>query len=120
MAGINKKKVIKSAVILTALLAVVVILSGCAEKGPETAEKTSQAVKFYTITTATPCGTYYPVGVSLATLWTEKLKDKGIRISAQSSAGSVENINILRNKEAEFAILQGLIGFNGLEGRGAV
>ncbi len=75
-------------------------------------------IRFFTIATATPGGTYYPVGTGLATLWTEKLKGEGIRISAQSSAGSVENINMLRDGEAEFAILQGLIGSMAWKGEG--
>jgi hypothetical protein len=62
------------------------------------------------ITTATTGGTYYPVGVGMATLWTTKLKDQGIRVAAQSSAGSAENIEMIRNKEVDLAILQGLFG----------
>ncbi|MEA1964598.1 MAG: TAXI family TRAP transporter solute-binding subunit [Candidatus Aerophobetes bacterium] len=62
------------------------------------------------ITTATTGGTYYPVGVGMATLWTTKLKDQGIRVAAQSSAGSAENIEMLRGKEVDLAILQGLFG----------
>jgi len=65
---------------------------------------------FLKITTASTGGTYYPIGMGMANLWTNKLKDKNISVSGQSSAGSVENIDILRKGEAELAILQGLIG----------
>jgi len=68
-------------------------------------------VKTLIITTATTGGTYYPVGVALATLWTIKLvKKQKIRVNAITSAGSGENVNMLKNKEAELAILQGLFG----------
>ncbi|MDI3534577.1 MAG: uncharacterized protein PWQ82_942, partial [Thermosediminibacterales bacterium] len=97
------------------------VLVGCSSGGKETAggeEKKSGPV-FLNITTATTGGTYYPVGVGLATLWTDKLKkSEGISVSAQSSAGSVENVDILRNKEADLAIMQGLIGAMAWKGKG--
>lgn len=65
----------------------------------------------YIFTTATTGGTYYPVGVAVATLTKIKLEPKDkISLSAISSAGSGENIKLLRNNEAQFAILQGLYG----------
>ena len=75
-------------------------------------------ITYLLITTATTGGTYYPIGVGLSTLWTEKLKQEGIRVSAQSSAGSGENISMLKNKEAEIAILQGLFGSMAWQGKG--
>jgi len=65
------------------------------------------ATEFYTITTATTGGSYYPAGVAITQLWNEQLGKKlDIKFSAQSSAGSVENADILRKKEAEIAIMQ--------------
>jgi TRAP transporter TAXI family solute receptor len=57
-------------------------------------------------------GTYYPVGVALSTLWSIKLrKDKPvIKVNPITSAGSGENVNMLKGKEVEMAILQGLFG----------
>ena len=61
------------------------------------------------LATATTGGTFYPVGVALATLTKLRLMPAtGISLSAISSAGSAENIKLLRNNEAQFAILQGL------------
>ncbi len=65
----------------------------------------------YIFTTATTGGTYYPVGVAVATLTKIKLEPKfNISLTAISSAGSGENIKLLRNNEAQFALLQGLYG----------
>jgi len=65
----------------------------------------------YIFTTATTGGTYYPVGVALATLTKIKLEPKyKISLSAISSAGSGENLKLLRENEAQFGILQGLYG----------
>ncbi|WP_202080957.1 TAXI family TRAP transporter solute-binding subunit [Caldalkalibacillus salinus] len=74
--------------------------------------------QFITIATATTGGTYYPIGVGMGNLWSEMLEEEGIKATGQSSAGSVENIDLLRNGEAEFAILQGLIGAQAYTGTG--
>ncbi len=78
----------------------------------------SFAVKNYIIATATPGGTYYPVGVAIATLINMKLAKKGITATAITSAGSGENVRLLKDKEADFAILQGLFGSMAYNGKG--
>lgn len=73
----------------------------------------------YILATATTGGTYYPVGVALATLSKIKLEPKHkISLSAISSAGSGENVKMLRENEAQFAILMGLYGAWAKEGSG--
>lgn len=63
----------------------------------------------YILTTATTGGTYYPVGVALATITKAQLHDRhGISLSAISSAGSMENIKLMRDQQAQFALLQGI------------
>ena len=65
----------------------------------------------YIMATATTGGTYYPVGVAIATLSKLKLEPQyGFSLSAISSAGSGENVKLMREDEAQFAILQGLYG----------
>ena len=75
----------------------------------------------YILATASTGGTYYPVGVALATLTKVKLQpSEGIGMSAINSAGSGENVRLIREKEAHFAILQGLFGFYAWNGVGPV
>ena len=75
----------------------------------------------YILATATTGGTYYPVGVALATLVKIKLEPgEGIGMSAISSAGSGENVALLREGTAQFAILQGLYGAWAATGTGAL
>jgi TRAP transporter TAXI family solute receptor len=75
----------------------------------------------YILATASTGGTYYPVGVALATLTKVKLEPaEGIGMSAISSAGSGENVRLLREDEAQFAILQGLYGHYATTGSGPV
>lgn len=71
------------------------------------------------IATATTGGTYYPVGVAIGTLVSVKLAAKdGITATAINSAGSGENIQMLKNKEADMAILQALFGLEAYNGKG--
>ncbi|MGB0672138.1 MAG: TAXI family TRAP transporter solute-binding subunit, partial [Rhodospirillales bacterium] len=73
------------------------------------------------LATATTGGTYYPVGVALATLTKVKLEPKEkISMSAITSAGSGENVKLLRENQAQFAILQGLYGGWAWNGTGKV
>ena len=78
----------------------------------------SQA-RSYVLTTATTGGTYYPVGVALATLAKVRLQNAhGLDMSAISSAGSTENVKLLRENQAQFAILQGLVAMFAARGTG--
>jgi TRAP transporter TAXI family solute receptor len=75
----------------------------------------------YLLATASTGGTYYPVGVALATLVKVKLQPtQKIGMSAISSAGSGENVKLLRENEVQFAILQGLYGSYAWEGTGPI
>lgn len=76
--------------------------------------------KNYILATASTGGTYYPVGVAIATLSKVKLQPSmGISLSAINSAGSGENVKLLREDEAQFAILQGLYGKYAVDGTNA-
>jgi TRAP transporter TAXI family solute receptor len=71
------------------------------------------------LATATTGGTYYPVGVAIGTLISVKLaKEHKITATAINSAGSGENVQMLKNKEADMAILQALFGQNAYNGLG--
>ena len=75
--------------------------------------------KSYLMATGTTGGTYYPVGVALGTLTKVKLQpSEGISVSAINSAGSAENIRLLREGEADFAIVQGIFGHYARTGTG--
>ncbi|MEQ8747473.1 TAXI family TRAP transporter solute-binding subunit [Pyruvatibacter sp.] len=75
----------------------------------------------YILATATTGGTYYPVGVAIATLSKIRLEPEyGFSLSAISSAGSGENVKLMRDGEAQFAILQGLYGAWAATGTGQI
>jgi hypothetical protein len=75
----------------------------------------------YVLATATVGGTYYPVGVALATITKSRLHaDHGISLAAISSAGSLENIKLMRDNQAQFALLQGVFAAWAWNGEGPV
>ena len=83
------------------------------------AQETEEAS--YILATASTGGTYYPVGVALSTLVKVKLEPSmNIGMSAISSAGSGENVRLIREGEAQFGILQGLFGYYAATGTGPV
>lgn len=73
----------------------------------------------YVLATATTGGTYYPVGVALSTLTKVKVEpSQKFSLSAISSAGSGENVKLMRENQAQFSILMGLYGSWAWEGEG--
>jgi hypothetical protein len=74
--------------------------------------------KKYIIATASTGGTFYPVGVGIATIASIKLaKANKMTFSAITSAGSGENIDMIDKGEVDFAILQGLFGSMAWQGK---
>jgi TRAP transporter TAXI family solute receptor len=72
----------------------------------------------YIIATASTGGTFYPVGVGIATIASLKLaKDHKMTFSAITSAGSGENIDMMEKKEVDFSIIQGLFGSMAWQGK---
>jgi uncharacterized protein len=94
----------------------IVILAAAAVVGVRTAEGNKDKT-FVSVATASTGGTYYPIGVGMANVWSSHLKGEKVQASGQSSAGSIENIELLRDGEAQLAILQGLISTQAYEGK---
>lgn len=81
----------------------------------------AQDDRSYLLSTAGTGGTYYPVGVAIATLVSVRVQPQhGVAMSAITSAGSGENVRLLREGEAQFAILQGLFGAYAANGDGPI
>ncbi|WP_458700412.1 TAXI family TRAP transporter solute-binding subunit [Sulfurospirillum sp. 1307] len=98
------KKVLVTSVVATALI---------------TGANAATKEKKYIIATASTGGTYYPVGVGIATIASLKLAKKHkMTFSAITSAGSGENVDMIDKGEVDFAILQGLFGSMAWQGVG--
>ena len=81
------------------LLAATVAAVGAA--GPAVAQQ-----KFISIGTGGVTGVYYPTGGAICRLVNRGRKKHGIRCSAESTGGSIYNINTIRNGELEFGVAQ--------------
>ncbi len=72
----------------------------------------------YTIATASTGGTYYPVGVGIATIASLMLTKKyGMIFTAITTAGSKENVDLVDKGEVDLAIIQGLFGSMAWQGK---
>ncbi|MGO3343852.1 MAG: TAXI family TRAP transporter solute-binding subunit [Marinomonas sp.] len=73
-----------------------------------TASLSTQAAErnFISIGTGGVTGVYYPAGGAICRMINKDRKVHGIRCSAESTGGSVYNVNTIRQKELEFGIVQ--------------
>ncbi len=75
-----------------AAIAALLSLCGCNEK------------KNYILATGGTSGTYYAFGGVLANLWNTKIEN--MNVTAQSTGASAENLRLINNGDAEYAIVQ--------------
>ena len=69
------------------------------------------------IATATTGGAYYPIGNAMAQIWSKNIEEV-IRASAQSTAGTPQNVELMVNKEVQIAIGQNGICYYAFNGKG--
>ena len=79
-------------------------IAGCGGSG--------EKEQFINIATGGTAGTYYPIGGAIA----EVLNKNGMNASAQSTGASVANINMLKDKQVELAIVQNDITYYAVNG----
>lgn len=107
---LNKTWLVRACLPVLAVLAVILTIASPVQAAGE---------RKYVLATANIAGTYYPVGVALATLTKVKLEPgHGLSLTAIRSAGSAENLELMRKGEVQFAILQGLYGSWAWKGKG--
>ena len=101
------KKLFTLSVLLTLLLA----LAGLS---PEPA---AAKTRFYTIGTGGITGVYYPTGGAIARIVNAKKKEYNMRLTVESTGGSVYNINAIMSGDLDFGVVQSdrqYQAFNGL------
>lgn len=86
--------------ILALILVTVMVLSGCAT-GTNDSETEKETVTI-NIPTAATTGALYPLGSSMANLWTNKIDY--VKASAQASNGGIDNLNLLQSGEAQVSM----------------
>lgn len=91
-------------VLMSLVIIMALILAGCSPKAPETSTpETSAPVKsermFISIGTGTTGGSYYPLGGTMAKIWTDNIEN--LTASVQSTGGTNQNIQLMEDKQAE-------------------
>ena len=95
--------------ILFLALAAALLLAGCTKEG-----KPTQEIR---LSTAATTGALYPLGGALASLWGENLE--GVRVTAQASAGGIENLRLLAEGEAELGFAVTSLLWEAQQGEGS-
>jgi uncharacterized protein len=74
--------------------------------------------QFITIGTGGVTGVYYPTGGAICRLVNQGRAEHGLRCSAESTGGSVFNLNALREGELDFGVVQSDMQFHSHHGSG--
>lgn len=72
--------------------------------------------QFVTVGTGGVTGVYYPTGGAICRLVNETREEHGIRCSAESTGGSVFNINAIRSGDLNFGVAQSDVQYNAYYG----
>lgn len=72
--------------------------------------------QFVTIGTGGVTGVYYPAGGAICRLVNQGRAEHGIRCSAESTGGSVFNVNTIRQGELDMGIVQSDVQYNAMNG----
>ncbi len=76
----------------------------------------AQETQFVTVGTGGVTGVYYPTGGAICRLVNESRDEHGIRCSAESTGGSVFNINAIRSGDLNFGVAQSDVQYNAYNG----
>lgn len=74
--------------------------------------------RFVTVGTGGVTGVYYPAGGAICRLVNQTRVEHGIRCSAESTGGSVFNVNTIREGELDFGVVQSDVQYNSVNGVG--
>lgn len=91
------------------MMALILLLAGCAPT-----EQTPVEIR---LSTAATTGALYPLGGALSTLWGENLE--GVRVTAQASAGGIENLRLLAEGETELGFAVTSLLWEAQQGEGS-
>lgn len=76
------------------------------------------AVNFVTMGTGGVTGVYYPTGGAISKLVNKKRKEYNLRMTVESTGGSVFNVNALMNGDLELGIVQSDLQYQAYNGQG--
>jgi uncharacterized protein len=74
---------------------------------------------FASVGTGETNGVYYPLGDVICGIVNQNLQESGVRCSRETTPGSVYNVEALRNRELEFALVQSDVAYDAYHGAAA-
>lgn len=95
--------------LLLAILPALLLMVGLTGCGSSSLSRTE-----YTIATGSKSGVYYPIGEALAMILKQAFP--GVTLNIMETAGSVENLQLLRDGKVDMALVQNDIAFYAVEG----
>ncbi len=98
-----RKKILGTALLIVLLTAVV--FTGCSKKADGEAAAAPKRT-FATIGTGGLTGVYYPTGGAISRVVNKKEAEYGLKVTVESTGGSVFNINAVLSGDLEFGIAQ--------------
>ncbi|KAF0194544.1 MAG: TRAP transporter solute receptor TAXI family [Bacillota bacterium] len=106
---------LKKSALFALILVIAMVAVACAPKAPVTPGTTTPPKTVHiTMGTAGVGGTNYPLGIAMASLWNANIP--GVKAVAIATAGSPNNIDLLRQKEAEVAVCRSLEAYRATNG----
>jgi TRAP transporter TAXI family solute receptor len=96
----KEEKMTKRSLVIVFFLALTIILCG---SGPVLSASKTQ---YYTIGTGGVTGVYYPTGGAISRIVNAKKKEYRMRLTVESTGGSVYNVNAIMSGDLDFGIVQ--------------
>jgi TRAP transporter TAXI family solute receptor len=107
----------KAIYLLVALMVFSILAVGCQKPAEEAVqEPAEEKTAFYTIGTGGVTGVYYPTGGAIARIVNQKKDEYGMRLSVESTGGSVFNINAILSGDLDFGVVQSDRQFQAMKG----
>jgi len=84
----------------------VFLFEGCGPSDKDKARAPEVKTTYVTIGTGGFTGVYYPTGGAIGKIVNKKRKEHGVRVTVESTSGSVFNVNAVMDGDLEFGIVQ--------------
>jgi len=99
-------------------LSILMVLAciGCSQDADKTAAADKQQKRFATIGTGGVTGVYYPAGGAISKMVNKKNDQYGVKVTVESTGGSVFNVNAILAGDLEFGMVQSDRQFQALNG----
>lgn len=102
----------QSAILSKGMALIAIVTIGFAASSPAVAKKS----QFISIGTGGVAGVYFPTGGAICRLVNKQRKRHHIRCSVESTGGSIDNLNAIRDGELDFGVVQSDWQFHAFKG----